>query len=110
MLVQSGGVRHFELPAFAWGNQQTRASSQAADVFLRLQHQAGGTTALLNQISGLDDLELLCFLLAKESCTMLSFPTSTVFERLIPKPNSYQNQDVTAEVKRLFIEQIKLMT
>lgn len=41
---------------------------------------------------------------------MLSFPTSTVFERRIPKQKFYQNLDVTAEVKRLFIEQIKLIT
>lgn len=34
---------------------------------------------------------------------MLSFPTSTVFERRIPKQKFYQNLDVTAEVKRLFI-------
>ena len=40
---------------------------------------------------------------------MLSFPTSTVFERRIPKQKFYQNLDVTAEVKRLFIEQIKLI-
>ena len=30
---------------------------------------------------------------------MLSFPTSTVFERRIPKQKFYQNLDVTAEVK-----------
>ena len=41
---------------------------------------------------------------------MLSFPTSTGFERRIPKQKFYQNLDVTAEVKRLFIEQIKLIT
>ena len=41
---------------------------------------------------------------------MLSFPTSTLFERRIPKQKFYQNLDVTAEVKRLFIEQIKLIT
>lgn len=35
---------------------------------------------------------------------MLSFPTSTVFERRIPKQKFYQNLDVTAEVKRLFME------
>ena len=29
---------------------------------------------------------------------MLSFPTSTVFERRIPKQKFYQNLDVTAEV------------
>ena len=28
--------------------------------------RAGGTTALLNQISGLDDFELVCFLVVKE--------------------------------------------
>lgn len=28
--------------------------------------RAGGTTALLNQISGLDDFELICFLVVKE--------------------------------------------
>ena len=28
--------------------------------------RAGGTTALLNQISGLDDFELICFLVIKE--------------------------------------------
>lgn len=36
---------------------------------------------------------------------MLSFPTSTVFERRIPKQKFYQNLDVTAEVKRLFMRQ-----
>ena len=29
---------------------------------------------------------------------MLSFPTSTVFERRIPKQKFYQNLDVTADV------------
>lgn len=37
---------------------------------------------------------------------MLSFPTSTVFERRIPKQKFYQNLDVTAEVKRLFMENL----
>ena len=41
---------------------------------------------------------------------MLSFPTSTVYERRDPKQKFYQKLDVTAEVKRLFIEQIKLIT
>lgn len=41
---------------------------------------------------------------------MLSFPASTAFERRIPKQKFYQNLDVTAEVKHLFIEQIKLIT
>ena len=41
---------------------------------------------------------------------MLSFPSSTAFERRIPKQKFYQNLEVPAEVKRLFIEQIKLIT
>ena len=41
---------------------------------------------------------------------MLSFPSSTAFERRIPKQKFYQNLEVPAEVKHLFIEQIKLIT
>ena len=41
---------------------------------------------------------------------MISFPASTAFERRIPKQKFYQNLDVTAEVKRLLIEQVKLVT
>lgn len=41
---------------------------------------------------------------------MLSFPHSTDFGRRIPKQKFYQNLDVSAETKRLFVEQIKLIT
>lgn len=41
---------------------------------------------------------------------MLLFPASTAFGRRIPKQKFYQNLDVSAEVKRLFIEQVKLIT
>ena len=41
---------------------------------------------------------------------MLELPKTTEFGRRVPKQKFYQNLDVTAEVKRLFIEQIKLIT
>lgn len=41
---------------------------------------------------------------------MLNFPKTTEFGRRIPKQKFYENLDVTAEVKRLFVEQIKLIT
>ncbi len=41
---------------------------------------------------------------------MLLFPASTAFGRRIPKQKFYQNLDVSTEVKRLFIEQVKLIT
>ena len=41
---------------------------------------------------------------------MLNFPKTTEFGRRIPKQKFYENLDITAEVKRLFVEQIKLIT
>ena len=41
---------------------------------------------------------------------MLDFPKSTVFGRRFPKQKFYENLDVSAEVKRLFVEQVKLIT
>ena len=31
--------------------------------------RSGGTSALLSQVSGLDDFELICFLVVKEGCS-----------------------------------------
>lgn len=41
---------------------------------------------------------------------MLDFPKSTVFGRRFPKQKFYENLDVSTEVKRLFVEQVKLIT
>ena len=41
---------------------------------------------------------------------MLDFPKSTAFGRRFPKQKFYENLDVSAEVKRLFVEQVKLIT
>ncbi|OUQ59021.1 hypothetical protein B5E56_09710 [Flavonifractor sp. An112] len=41
---------------------------------------------------------------------MLDFPKSTVFGRRFPKQKFYENLDVSADVKRLFVEQVKLIT
>lgn len=41
---------------------------------------------------------------------MLDFPKSTVFGRRFPKQKFYENLDVSPEVKRLFVEQVKLIT
>lgn len=41
---------------------------------------------------------------------MLNLPKSTAFGRRVPKQKFYEYLDVSAEVKRLFVEQIKLIT
>ena len=41
---------------------------------------------------------------------MLDFPKSTAFGRRFPKQKFYENLEVPAEVKRLFVEQVKLLT
>ena len=41
---------------------------------------------------------------------MLDFPKSTLFGRRFPKQKFYENLEVPAEVKRLFVEQVKLIT
>ena len=41
---------------------------------------------------------------------MLTFPAATTFGRRVPKQKFYQHLDVAAEVKRLFVEQVKLIT
>lgn len=41
---------------------------------------------------------------------MLDFPKSTAFGRRFPKQKFYENLDVSTEVKRLFVEQVKLIT
>lgn len=41
---------------------------------------------------------------------MLTFPKSTAFGRRMPKQKFYENLDVSPEVKRLFVEQVRLIT
>lgn len=41
---------------------------------------------------------------------MLDFPKSTVFGRRIPKQKFYEHLDVNADVKRLFVDQVRLIT
>ena len=41
---------------------------------------------------------------------MLNLPKSTAFGRRVPKQKFYEYLDVSAEVRRLFVEQIKLIT
>ena len=41
---------------------------------------------------------------------MLNLPSSTEFGRRVPKQKFYEHLDVSPEVKRLFIDQIKLIT
>ena len=41
---------------------------------------------------------------------MLDFPKSTAFGRRVPKQKFYENLEVSAEVKRIFVEQVKLIT
>ena len=41
---------------------------------------------------------------------MLNLPSTTAFGRRIPKQKFYDNIDVSPEVKRLFIDQIRLIT
>ena len=41
---------------------------------------------------------------------MLEFPKTTAFGRRFPKQKFYENLDVSPEVKRLFVEQVKLIT
>ena len=41
---------------------------------------------------------------------MLDFPKTTMFGRRIPKQKFYEHMDVSAEVKRLFVEQVRLIT
>lgn len=40
---------------------------------------------------------------------MLDLPRGTVFNRRIPKQKFYENLSVTAEIKRIFVEQIKVI-
>ena len=41
---------------------------------------------------------------------MLNLPSSTEFGRRVPRQKFYEHLDVSPEVKRLFIDQIKLIT
>ena len=41
---------------------------------------------------------------------MLQFPVSTQFGRRIPKQKFYQNLEVSPEIKRVFVEQVRLIT
>lgn len=41
---------------------------------------------------------------------MLEFPKTTAFGRRFPKQKFYENLDVSPEIKRLFVEQVKLIT
>ena len=41
---------------------------------------------------------------------MLDFPKSTAFGRRVPKQKFYENLEVPAGVKRIFVEQVKLIT
>ncbi len=41
---------------------------------------------------------------------MLNFPKSTVFGRRIPKQKFYEHLDVSPEIRRLFVEQVRLIT
>jgi len=41
---------------------------------------------------------------------MLDLPKSTVFDKRIPKQKFYDNLNVTAQLKRVFVEQISLIT
>ena len=41
---------------------------------------------------------------------MLDFPKSTLFGRRFPKQKFYENLEVSPEVKRLFVDQVKLIT
>lgn len=41
---------------------------------------------------------------------MLDFPQSTVYDRRIPKQKFYENLSVTPELKRVFVEQINLIS
>ena len=38
---------------------------------------------------------------------MLNFPKSTEFDKRIPKQKFYENMNITANLKRIFVEQIK---
>ncbi|WP_286725322.1 DUF4391 domain-containing protein, partial [Pelotomaculum sp. PtaB.Bin117] len=40
---------------------------------------------------------------------MIDLPKSTVFNRRIPKQKFYENLSVTAELKRIFVEQINVI-
>ena len=41
---------------------------------------------------------------------MLTFPKGTEFGRRLPKQKFYEHLDVSSEVKRLFVEQVRLIT
>ena len=41
---------------------------------------------------------------------MLNLPRSTEFGRRVPKQKFYEHLDVSPEIRRLFVEQIKLIT
>ena len=41
---------------------------------------------------------------------MLNFPQSTLFGRRIPKQKFYEHLDVSPEIKRLFVDQVRLIT
>ena len=41
---------------------------------------------------------------------MLNYPKSTVFGRRIPTQKFYEHLDITPEIKRLFVDQVRLIT
>ena len=41
---------------------------------------------------------------------MLNFPKTTEFGRRIPKQKFYEHLDVTPELRRMFVDQVKLIT
>ena len=72
--------------------------------------KSGGTSALLSAVSGLDDFELICFLVVKlGGLAMLGFPATTEIGKRIPKQKFYENHEGSPALRRVFVDQIRLV-
>ena len=58
---------------------------------------------MISEVSGLDDFELICFLVVSKEIEMLDLPKTTEFNKRIPKQKFYDNLDVSAAIKRSFL-------
>ena len=68
---------------------------------------AGGTSALMSDISGLSDFELICFLVG--GILLLGLPKSTEFNKRLPKQKFYENLTITPALKKSFVDDIRII-
>ena len=70
----------------------------------------GRTTALVHTIAGLDDFELIAFLVIEEGAGMtaclLRLPQGAAFGRVVPKSKIYEHAGAGTALKDLFVTQV----